>query len=171
MKFLPFEHIVYHSNLNAPDVIRRLEGEIQAPQNFRSGFLGFITRSNITSYEGSIFNNNKFEISRVIAYRNSFLPKISGTIEQAFDGTRIEVKMRPVIFVIVFMCVWFGGVSIAILVLTIEAIISWKFSAINLLPFGMFLFGYLLTMGAFKAESLKSKKDLKNIFEAEIIKS
>ena len=37
------------------------------------------------------------------------------------------------------------------------------------IPFGMLLFVYLLTMGGFKFESNKSKKDLQTIFEAEII--
>jgi len=37
------------------------------------------------------------------------------------------------------------------------------------MPIGMLLFVYILTIAAFKYESSKSKKDLKTLFEAEMI--
>jgi hypothetical protein len=40
-----------------------------------------------------------------------------------------------------------------------------------MIPFGMLIFAYALTMGAFKYESNKSKKDLQTIFEADIIEA
>jgi hypothetical protein len=50
-----------------------------------------------------------------------------------------------------------------------KMIATW-FNFLELIPVGLLLFVYALTMGGFKFESNKSKKDLQELFEAEIIK-
>jgi hypothetical protein len=40
-----------------------------------------------------------------------------------------------------------------------------------MIPFGMLIFAYVITMGGFKFESNKSKKDLQALLEAEIIEA
>lgn len=52
-----------------------------------------------------------FNISRIIDYRNSFLPDIKGTFHPQNDGTRITLSMRLNPFVAVFMAVWLGAVG------------------------------------------------------------
>lgn len=127
--------------------------------------------NNHKPYEGSI-NGNSFSITRIIGYRNSFLPRISGEIEKDFDGSRINVKMRLHVVVIVFLFIWFGGVGIgcSAALATGFKFGSQSFEPMSLIPFGMLIFSYALVTGGFKYESIKSKKYLSQLFEAEIEK-
>jgi ABC-type iron transport system FetAB permease component len=71
--------------------------------------------------------------------------------------------MRPSVFVLVFMAIWFGGVLLGCL----AVMVSWLtqgFSPMLLIPFGMLLFGYGLVTIGFKAESRKSRKFLAELF-------
>jgi hypothetical protein len=162
-KYLPIENIVYKTKLSKEQTIQKLTDNVEAEKSF-----GFGANSYTYSkpYIGQIIGNN-FDIKRATSYRNSFLPQIKGEIYSEFDGTRIRVNMKPPTFVLIFMTVWFGGVSIACLA-TISALFTQGFSPFFLVPFGMLLFGIALLLGAFKTESSTSKKDLMRILEAEI---
>lgn len=165
MKFLPYEHIIYKTRLKEEEIIRRLSDCIEPEKTFRIRFIGIRSKK---PYEGEI-NGLSFRMNRIINYRNSFLPRITGVIEKEFDGLRINVKMRLHIFVLVFLCVWCVGVGLGSLVFLTLAINHLVHVPMALIPLGMLVFSYLLTMGAFKFESIKSKKYLQEILEAEII--
>jgi len=132
---------------------------------------GIFGSSDHKPYEGSV-NGNSFSITRIIVYRNSFLPRINGIIEKDFNGNKINVKMRLHVFVIVFMFIWFGGIGIGCLAVLATGFKfgSQNFEPMSLIPFGMLIFGYALVTGGFKYESIKSKKYLAQLFEAEIEK-
>ncbi len=119
-------------------------------------------------YEGKI-SGRYFHINRIIRHRNSFLPRISGTIQPEIDGTIIEVKMQLHVAVIVFILIWCSACVFTILALLISMIGNKEFHLVACLPLGMLLFMYALTMGGFKSESSKSKKYLLELLEAEII--
>ncbi|WP_113638776.1 hypothetical protein [Nubsella zeaxanthinifaciens] len=165
MKFLPAENIIYKTRLKEDELIRRLSDYIEPEKTFRFGVFG---SGSTKSYEGQI-SGQAFNIKRIISYRNSFLPRINGVIERDFDGLTIKVKMRLHIFVIVFLCIWCGGVGLGCLAFLMQAFSKSEFNPATIIPFGMLIFAYALTMGAFKFESNKSKKDLQTIFEAHII--
>lgn len=165
MKFLPTENITYKTRLKEDEIIRRLSDCIEPEKTFR---FGIFSSGSTKSYEGQI-HGLTFSIKRIIGYRNSFLPRINGVIERDFDGLTIKVKMRLHIFVIVFLCIWCGGVGLGCIAIFTQALNSFEINPVTLIPFGMPIFAYLLTMGGFKFESNKSKKDLQTIFEAEII--
>lgn len=165
MKFLPAENITYKTRLNEDEIIKRLSDYIEPEKTF---WLGMFNSSSTKSYEGQI-EGQRFNIKRIIKYRNSFLPRINGVIERDLDGLTIKVKMRLHIFVIVFLCIWCGGVGLGCIALLTESLNSSEINLATLIPFGMLMFAYLLTMGGFKFESNKSKRDLQTIFEAEII--
>lgn len=165
MKFLPTENITYKTRLKEDEIIKRLSDFIEPEKTF---WFGMFNRSSTKSYEGQI-KGQRFNIKRIIKYRNSFLPRINGVIERDFDGLTIKVKMRLHIFVIVFLCIWCGGVGLGCIALLKQALNNSDINLATLIPFGMLMFAYLLTMGGFKFESNKSKRDLQTIFEAEII--
>jgi hypothetical protein len=58
------------------------------------------------SSEGNDFygevNNDSFKIRRIIWYRNSFQPIIRGNIVELTSGTRVEITMRPHLFILAF---------------------------------------------------------------------
>ena len=169
MKYLPFENIKYKSRLNSQEILKKISEIIEPKKTFRmSGISG---SNNHKPYEGNIIGNS-FNISRLISYRNSFLPRIKGIIEKDFNGTKVNVKMRVNTFVIIFMFIWFGGVGVGCLAVLVSGFKfgSQNFEPMTLIPFGMLIFGYALVTGGFKYESIKSKKYLAELFEAEIEK-
>ena len=169
MKYLPFENITYRTKLELEEIQKRINEVIEPKKTFR--MKGIFGSSNHKPYEGSV-NGNSFSITRIIGYRNSFLPRINGIIKKDFNGNKVNVKMRLHVFVIIFMFIWFGGVGIGFL----AALVSWfkfgsqNFEPMSLIPFGMLIFGYALVTGGFKYESIKSKKYLAQLLEAEIEK-
>lgn len=166
MSFLPIEKITYKTRLNQDEIFKRLSEIVEPKKILRFG----IFRNNSSkTYEGE-FNTNSFEIQRIISYRNSFLPIINGTIEKEFDGMAIHMKMRLHVFVMIFLCIWCGVILLATIILLSQTFSNWDLGLFSLIPIGMLLFAYVLTMGAFKYESNKSKKELQNLFEAEISK-
>lgn len=164
MKWLPKEDIVYRTYLKEEELISRLNELMEPAKTFRINFFGL---GKSKAYEGTI-DGKRFEMKRLIGYRNSFLPKISGEIYKEYDGLKIKVKMRLHTFVVVFLIIWMSFVGIAGIASLVALFTSKTTQQMLFIPGAMLIFAYVLTMGAFKFESLKSKKQLKELFEADI---
>ena len=169
MKYLPFENITYQTKLETEEILNRINEIIEPQKTFR--MTGIFGCSDHKPYEGNI-NGNTFNMTRIIRYRNSFLPRIKGGIVKDFGRTKVNVKMRVHTLVIVFMLIWLGGVGIGCIAVLASGFKfgGQNFEPMTLIPFGMLIFGYALVTGGFKYESLKSKKYLAELFEAEIEK-
>jgi hypothetical protein len=164
MRFLPTENIILKTNLKETEIIDRLSNFVEPKKTFRFGMLG---NEATKPYEGRI-NDLTFDITRIITYKNSFLPRINGVIHHEYNGTTITVKMRLHSFVVVFIFIWCGGVGLGCIAVLKTLLADNKFHPASIIPFGMLIFLYALTMAAFKYESKKSKKDLQTLFDAEI---
>src|SRR5687768_10407578 len=101
-RYLAFENYVLTSKLSIEEIKRRLVNNIEPKKSF--SFFGFNKSSN-KPYKGQIIGDT-FTISRIINYRNSFLPVITGRISTFLGKTQINVKMRPVTSVLIFISVW-----------------------------------------------------------------
>lgn len=157
-KYLPFESYRLESRFSVEEVKQRLSDHIQPSSRGGKPYRGYM-------------NGDTFAISRVIEYRNSFVPVVTGEFYEADGVTMLKVNMRLDMAVMAFMCVWMGVVGMAcagILVLGIlkiwMAVWEWQWpdlggkdSLFLLIPFGMFGFGYLLVMGGFRAERKHAK--------------
>lgn len=169
IKYLPFESYILETKLSTTEVRARLEANIESRLGIRTNRLLSNTGK---PYEGKM-TNDSFEISRVINYRNSFLPIIKGSIDTYLGKTRITIKMRMAMFVMVFMLFWLGIVGLVCLGILIMGIIQFRealqqgFSPVILIPFGMFLFGSLLVSFGFKAESKKAKTFLNDLLQGQ----
>lgn len=166
MKFLPYERFKIRTLLGDQEVLKRLDNIIE-PRRYR--FFG----SREKPYQGE-FAGSHFEISRIIGYRNSFLPMITGDVKSEFIGCSVSISMYPHISVIIFILCGLAAVGsffmtnlgsfISSLIQTSTANFSF------LLPAGaMFGFGYVLTLAGFKFESGQSKKFFQELCEAEEI--
>ena len=168
-KYLPFENYAITSKLSVEEVTRRLADSIEPKKSLR---LTVFNRGTNKPYLGQIIDNT-FTISRIINYRNSFLPVITGHISTFLGKTQINVRMRPTTFVLIFISLWLGIVGVVCLGIILVGLIKFKqviqngFSPMLLIPFGMFLFGWLLITFSFKAESKKSKEFLERLFEGQ----
>jgi len=97
---------------------------------------------------GSV-EDESFKLRRNIRYRNSFLPMIRGRFTPNGAGTRVYVTMFILPLVALFMIFWLGSVGFSA--------VSTR-SGSSIIPWGMFLFGIALTVGAFVPEAMKAKR-------------
>src|SRR5215472_4770479 len=104
MTFLPFERLTLRTQLRSDEVYRRLAATVEPVQWFRNSLAG-----DDKTHQGEITSSG-FKITRVIQYRNSFLPVVTGRIRDEGDGCIIEIILRLHFFVAVFMALWLGGV-------------------------------------------------------------
>ncbi|GAB2813205.1 hypothetical protein [Ferruginibacter profundus] len=171
-KYLPVENYTLSTKLSVDEVRDLITAHVAAKRGFT---LGFYNTKVTEPYEGEV-KENTFTISRVINYRNSFLPIIKGSISSFIGRTQIDITMRPAVGVLIFMSVWLGAVGIACLCIIVVALMhiteignvfTQGFSPVVLIPFGMFIFGYVLIYFGFKLESKKSKEFLQKLFAAE----
>lgn len=149
---LPFENIIYTTYLSENEVYNKINEIVNIQKNYTGKWA-----------------NGRFKIKRNINYRNSFLPQIQGELGNEWDKTRIKVKMKLHPFVLTFIIFWLSGVLMACIVTTYMMTTTKGFDAFFLIPYIMFVIGCVLTIGAFKVESSKSRKDLQQLFEAEIV--
>lgn len=164
MKFLPYERLKINTALSNAEVLKRLDNAIEPKRYFR--LFGAVTKP----YQGSI-EGSHFEISRIIGYRNSFLPMIKGDVQNEISGCSVYITMQPHILVTAVMILWLGSVGLFFLDSLYSLISSLtEPQTINpslaLFPGGMLLFGYAMILGGFKYESTKSKKFFGELLEA-----
>lgn len=140
--FVPIEKYTIQTNLSEEEVLLRLRKIIGNPdRRFQFSFMGIDLKKHSNAsfdYEGTI-SDNTFKISRVIRYRNSFLPVIKGTVSFFVNKTEIHISMKMSLFVRIFMIIWLSLVGIPsffILLGTGIALSKGNFQAIN--P-GMFI--------------------------------
>ncbi|MBZ5857738.1 hypothetical protein [Flavihumibacter profundi] len=165
----PFESYTLESKLSVEEIKRRISENLDPKKTPQ---FSFVRNESTKPYRGNI-SNDSFEIIRIINYRNSFLPTISGNINGFLGKTQIRIKMRPSIVIIVFMSLWLGLVGLICLFILIGGLLQAKqitqngFSFGLLIPFIMFLFGWLLILFGFKSESKKSKEFLSTLLEGQ----
>src|SRR5690242_14915733 len=105
MSLLPYRAFTIETPL-APAVVQaRLQGAVEGRQWLR------LSRTH-RPFEG-VVEGPRFEVRRIIHYRNSFLPHVRGAIEPAAAGARLVGTMRLHSAVAAFMVVWFAGVGLA----------------------------------------------------------
>jgi len=166
-KFLPVENYTLTTKLSVEEVRIRIDNNTEAKKNFRF-FSG--DSNSAKAYEGHI-TGNRFTISRVIGYRNSFLPIITGDISSFAGQSQIKIKMRLQPFALIFIVAWLSIVGIVCSGIVIGQILqvtgkfTVKFSPMLFIPFAMFIFGCLLTYFAFNKERNIAKQFLARLLE------
>lgn len=102
-----------------------------------------------------------FKISRVIQYRNSFLPVITGCIVPEGTGSLVKIKMRLPVFASVFMTFWLVIPVLASLISLPGLLAGLALTDPSaLIPPSMVIFGIALTSGGFWFEASKQQDKL-----------
>lgn len=167
MKYLPFENFVLTTQLSVDEVRKLLTEKVEHKQY---SWIDSAPKTN-KPYTGEI-TSETFRMNRIINYRNSFLPQISGRYKKNYNGTQIQIKMQLNGGVKIFMAIWLGLVGIvcivifAVMLITIKKLFKEGFSPPVLIPYGMFVGGYGLVMIGFKMESRLSKNFLISLLNA-----
>jgi hypothetical protein len=156
---LPYTQIVFESPLSKEEAVRRLTAEVASRSS------GWFERRT-EKFEGTV-SAEDFQIRRIIRYRNSFLPVITGRFCPLVKGLRIEVSMRLHLAVLIFSIVWLSIVGAGAVAFGLQFFRTGNVEVRMLTPFVMLLFFYLLVMIGFGIEANKAKQQLGGIFEAE----
>lgn len=162
MQLLPFGTFIIETSLEKEQVFAALAANVETGEgrgvwkkSSRKEFGGFLTK-------------NKFEIKRLITYKNSFKPVLWGTFTNGIQGTRITVKTRIDKFAMVFMSIWLGGIGIFSAIVIADAFTK-SFDWYMLIPLFLFLFGYGTMMGGYLFEVAKAKNKLLRITGGTIV--
>ncbi|QIZ72295.1 hypothetical protein [Oxynema aestuarii] len=167
----PHEHFTIVTALDPDAVRQRLSTVVEPPKTFRWQW-----GNPDKPYQGEI-GDRSFKISRIIHYRNSFLPVIDGRIEPNGTGSKISINMKLHPFVLVFMLVWLSmvgqipamflmGILFALFTDQKEQVpIDSESYLFLLFPLGMFVFGCGLPLIGFWPEARKSKAFLIDLLE------
>ena len=153
MKLLPYDTFELVVPEPLPQVRERLMENVGA-----QSFWDIFSSAEEKPFTGKV-EENTFRIYRIIHYRNSFLPILNGVFEHHPTGTRISVKMRLHIFVMMFLLVWIGAaISFAF---PFTAVAFWAEIGQAGVMVGVVL---LMTYAGFWFEAKKSKKEFLEIF-------
>lgn len=164
---LPYEHLIIDTYLSTEQAWAMLAEAIEPKKMFR-----WFLSGDHKPYQGQLHENG-FEVTRIIHYRNSFLPVIKGRIRPNLGGSTIDIRMYPHPLVIVFMVIWLSGAGFGACALFSNMLVSLlqsnklsvEFLLGLVLPAGFLLFGYGLFWGGFKFESLKSRAFFQDLFK------
>jgi|SRR5215469_5992326 len=153
MTFLPFERLTLRSELRSDEVYSRLAAAVEPVRWITNPF----SRDHKPS-EGEITSSG-FKITRMIRYRNSFRPIVTGRIRDEGAGCVIEIILRLNVIVAVFMALWLAVVTGGA-IRTLAEVSQGRSAVPALILFGMSAFGYGLMQGAFVFESRKARQFL-----------
>ena len=166
MRYFPYENFYIISKLKPNEVQEKLQEVVSPDSGFIFSLRGYNTAGPNTPFKGYALNG-AFEFKPAIIYRNAFLPQIKGSTEAYLDGSRVHVKMTLYIFVMIFMSIWLVGAGLVCLAF-VPKFINNKHTETDIIPYCMFLFGYLLVTYGFKSESLSSKSFLVELLDGKI---
>ena len=157
MKLIPQETYTIYTSISVPEIKEQMMKYVEPKKMFR------FFRGGSKYFEGDV-SDSGFKLTRIISYRNSFLPIIKGSFEERASGLKVDVSMSMHPFVIAFMLFWFGGVGIGFITMLFSFIKSpTNFHPASLIPAGMLLFGWVLVSVGFWPEARKAKEKLNEI--------
>lgn len=155
VKLLPFHRFEINSPLDRQAALAAMAAHTEPENWFR---WRWPSSKNDDRFEGQI-SAESFHVRRIIGYRNSFLPVVDGVVHASGRGSRIEITMRPFVFVFAF----FGLAAFAMFPIAFVTGDSLGF----LIGGGFLLFIYAMTMGGFWFEAAKQERVLRQIFKAD----
>lgn len=147
----------FYSPLAPAELLGRVQGLLAAPTvwTWRNAFK---TETPTAPFRGAV-QGSGFTMQRIIDYRNSMLPRISGAVRPApgRPGSVLELKHQLHPFVLAFAAVWLMGVGSAALATLGAGIGGGGLDWPSLIPVGMLVVGLALFTVPFWLEVGKSR--------------
>ncbi len=167
MYIFPYQRAALYSPLSPQEVFHRLDGEVRPRRTFAERMTELFRQPAVDSsksYEGDL-QPDRFKISRIISYQNSFQPFITGRVTPEGPGSLVSLTlaMHPAVYL--FGVIWF---SMVLLVLAAGLLAFWDGSASTGdlgIPLAMFLFGFVLFNAGFWFETRRSLRFFKELLE------
>ena len=157
MKFWPCDSFEIETTMSPEDIVASLSAKVEPRKLVR--LTGF--SSHHAEFEGHI-SPDGFKITRILSYRNSFVPVITGRFLPRGSGTKIAIRMRVHLLATAFMCVWCGGLVWPV----IAGLLTGPPTAIllSVVSLGMLVFAWAMVSGGFWFEAKKQKEMLIQMF-------
>jgi len=156
MKLIPYESWEIKTPLQISQLVGAMTRKIEQPKWFR-----WPLNADHTLLQGTI-NQRGFTVSRVIHYRNSCLPVMTGKFIPYEAGTRSKIAMTLHPIVIASMAVWSGMLALFSLVGIVALVTQGQWTFVFVTG-GMAIFGVALTCGSFWAEAGKTRDGLAQV--------
>jgi hypothetical protein len=151
MNLFPFLIKNYHIDKNEELILMRLKLNTE-PLNYLRQY--YVRERFSKTFEGYI-ENNSFRINRILNYRYGFYPVITGKV----INNEIKVKIRPLIFLLVIICI----MIIIFLELIFSAVFYHDLSSIYAaLPLLVF---YVFILILFNLEKKNALKEFERLLE------
>ena len=150
MKLLPYYSFSHRLPYNKQQAVARVF------ENTEANSFGK-THSKTKTFIG-ILTESSFKIKKSLKQKKSFMPVAIGQLSDDGYYCQLAVIMRPALFTLVFMFIWFAffiNSSIGFYKAT---------STISLLYLGLIIFGYLLMNFAFWHEVSETEKAINHVF-------
>jgi hypothetical protein len=157
MKVLPYDSFTILTPDALPIVIQRLNAQIEPQKTFRFS-------KKHAPYQGSI-SESGFRISRIIHYRNSFLPVIQGRFQVESCQTVIHVQMSIHPFAMAFLGFWFLSWYGAVIPITMTGAMPNYMAALFV---GMPMLMLIIFWVAFWSEANRSRNELTKIIHGQV---
>jgi hypothetical protein len=157
MKILPYENFTISTPDSLAVIIERLSTQVEPTKIFR------FSRQHAL-YQGTI-SEQGFKITRIIHYRNSFLPVIRGRFEVQPHQTIVDIQMSPHPFVMVFIgfwCLFWYGISVPF---ALNGAFSQSMAVVFL---GMPIVILVIFWIAFWTEAKRSRHELSQIIQGQL---
>ena len=158
MKLLPHRRFTIETRLAPSEVTARLRGAVEPPQTFR---LSPPERPLIGHVDGAAF-----DVIRAIRGRNSFMPRVKGTIEPAAGGTRLTGTMRLHDFVVVFIGAFFLMAGSVFVRMAIDDLRRGQLSPPTLIALGVLVFLTAMVSIGFVPETHRTLAELGRVVDA-----
>jgi hypothetical protein len=155
VKWWPHHRFEIQSALAPTAALDALKAHVEARRMFR---VGLPSSKNDKRFQG-VVGADSFEITRVIGYRNSFLPQVSGKIRGAGSRSVVDVEMALFAPVIILLIVIMAMLLLMVGAVAFEADVMGLLSLV-LLP----ALAYGAVLWAFWFEAEKQERALREIF-------
>lgn len=160
---MPFRRITISTPLPPLEAENRLRSLIRPIRGFWEGIVEAEETENQPPLEGTIGGGN-FKATRVIAYKNFFLPVLRGSIQPDVMGSRISVTMSLHALVAGFMVIPFGLLVFAQIRLLPDLFRTGN--VMDLIPLGAIVLGIAVICISFYPEATKAEKILRSSLTA-----
>lgn len=164
MKLIPSKRVQLITALSQ-EKVKNILNEVIKPK--KSAVLNLGKSKSNALFEG-VLSEDQFRIQRIINYRNSFLPEITGHFNSSLNGTKIDLNFKIQPFALIFMGIWFGILSMALIAILVGVFAQGANPMAILAPLIMLIFGFALVYFGFHKEVAKGISSLRRILNARI---
>lgn len=159
MLLIPYKRLSFKVSLSTADASKLLADSVDPNFSYFSLF-----RKTDKTFQGKV-NEAGFQISRIIRYRNSFLPTLNGKFVLAGSGTQVDVTLSMHPLVIGFLIIWFGAFIFFSGAAFLGELMQGGFNWGALAPMLFVLLFYGIVTALFAFEANKAEQFLNSLYD------